>query len=234
MNLLDQLDQEEKPKRQLYACLDKESGKTFFASFIDQRGMHIDLRSSWTAVRGKAIILMPVPESWTGSDYSSEQILNASNSFEANVSRAEGRGQFQVRLLSYDQQDIVDQLHSGSRKDFLILEQSKVGKIVILKLSGRVSVESVGRIQSAVRAESGKKRLVLLDARELTSISSASLGMLHTIVKEELANGLILTILVKPQSRVEGEIMESRILDIASMHNEYEVAVASLLRSILD
>jgi len=234
MSAHEQFEQEEKPKRQLYACLDKESGKTFFASYVDQRGMHIDLRSSWTTVRGKTLILMPVPDTWTGSDIYPDQILNSPNSFEANVSRAESRGQFQVRMLSFDQQDIVEHLHTGIRKDYLVLEQSRAGIVDIIKLSGRVSVESVGRIQSALRAESGKKRLILLDARDLISISSASLGMLNTIVKEEMAKGLVLNFLVKPKSRAEGEIIESRILDIAPMHDEYDVAVASLLQSILD
>jgi hypothetical protein len=227
-------EEKQKQKRQLYACLDKESGKTFFASFTDQRGMYIDLVSSWNAVRGKAILLLPVPDNWKGGDFTPTQIQKSPDVMEANVSRAVGRGQFQVRVLSLAQQDIVEQIHTGHRKDNLILERSHVGKIDILKLTGRISVESVGRIQSALRTEPCDRRLVLMDARELVSISSSSLGMLHTIVKEEMKNGLYLNFLVKTKSRVESEIMESRILELAPMHDEYEVAVTFLLQSIID
>lgn len=225
---------EDKQKRQLYACLDKDSGKTFFASYTDQRGPHIDLVSSWTAVRGKTILMLPIPDNWKGGDFTPAQILDSSGVMEANVTRAVGRGQFQVRVLSLAQQDIVEQIHTGHRKDNLVLEQSHIGKIDLIKLTGRVGVESVGRLQSALRTDPCDRRLVLLDVRELVSISSASLGMLHTIVKEEMKNGLYFNFLVKAKSRVESEIAESRILELAPMHDEYEVAVAFLLQSILD
>lgn len=227
-------DSEDKSKRQLYACLDKESGKTFFASFISQRGYHIDLRSSWVTSRGKSIILMPVPDNWDGKEFDPAQIRESPDAREGNVSRADSRGQIQIRLLTNDQMDILDQLHSGRNRDQMILEQSHAGKIDILKLAGRVSMESLGRLQSALRTEPGTQRLVLMDMRELGTIPSACLGMLHTLLREEKDNGLVFNFLVKSNSRLETELEESRVLDLAPMHDEYETAVAYLLRAILD
>ncbi len=225
---------EEEQKRQLYACLDNESQKTFFASFIDQRGAYIDLSSSWKTSRGKAVRLMPLPKLWNGQEISSKEIIESSTSFDAHISRAESRGSFQVRLISVNQQDIIEEMRHGANRDNLILEQSKAGMIDILKLGGRVSVASMGRLQSALGGNTGEKRLVLLDMRELVMIPSSCLGVLHKIITEEIEKGLVVNILIKPETRVEEEIAQSRILDLADMHEEYETAVAFLLQSILD
>ncbi len=225
---------EEEQKRQLYVCVDKESQKTFFASFIDQRGSYLDLSSSWNTSRGKVIFLMPTPASWNGEQISSTEIMESNTSFEAHVSRAESRGTFQVRVISVNQQDIIEEMRHGAHRDNLILEKSKAGMIDILKLGGRVSVESMGRIQSALGGNTGKKRLVLLDMRELVTIPGSCLGVLHKILTEEMEKGLVVCFLIKPETRIEEEISESRVHDLAEMHDEYDTAVAFLLQSILD
>jgi anti-anti-sigma regulatory factor len=225
---------EEEQKRQLYACLDKESQKTFFASFVDQRGSYIDLSSSWKTSRGKALTLMPLTPAWNGEEISLKEIMESNTSFEAHVSRAESRGSFQIRLLSNNQQDIIEEMRHGAHRDNLILEQSKAGMIDILKLGGRVSVESMGRLQSALRTNTEGKRLVLLDLRELIMIPGTCLGVLNKILMEEMEKGLVVNFLIKPDSRVAEEIAESRVHDLAAMHEEYETAVAFLLQSILD
>ncbi len=226
--------QGEKPKRLLYACLDVESGQTFFASFIDRRGLQIELRSSWIASRGKSVILMPVPNDWNGTEFTPDEIRQSTESFEAHVSRAESRGQFQVRIFSCDQQDLLDQIQTGRRVDHLSLDTVRVGMIEVIKLSGRVSVESIGRIQNVLRTDPGEHRLVLLDVRELITIPTNCLGLLITLFKEQMENGLIFNFLVKPGSRVEDEIEASKILTLTTIHDAYDMAVAHLLQASID
>ncbi|MBN2325663.1 MAG: STAS domain-containing protein [Candidatus Omnitrophica bacterium] len=234
MNSLRRFDQEEKPIRQLYACLDVESGEIFYASFINQRGSYMEMRSSQKLARGKEIHMAPVPENWDGTKHTPDDIQNYPQKLSGHVSRAESRGQFQISLVTQDQQDAVDQIYSGGHRDTLEIEQIRAGMIEIIKLSGRISVDSMGRLQSILRSRPGETRLVLLDVRQLISIPNSCLAMLHTLIKNEMEHGLLVNFLAKPFSRVQEEIKDSRILDVCPLHEEYEIAAAYLIQSIID
>ncbi|MGC9326032.1 MAG: hypothetical protein ACP5I1_00215 [Candidatus Hinthialibacter sp.] len=226
--------EEEKSTRQLYVCLDVENGEIFYASFINQRGANMEMRSSQQLARGKEIHMAPVPESWDGTKHTPDDILNYPQKLSGHVSRAESRGQFQISLVTHDQQDAVDQIYAGGHRDALEINHTRAGMIEILKLSGRVSVDSMGRLQSILHCPQGETRLVLLDVRQLISIPNSCLVMLHTFIKDEMKHGLIANFLVKPFSRVQAEIKDSRILDVCPMHEEYEIAAAYLMQSIID
>ncbi len=216
------------PLKKLYACLDKESQKTFFASMVEQKGTTAELRSSHTISQGDVLLLKPVEEGWDGKPFSPSDISNAPDVLEGNVTRAEGRGVFFIRMLSFAEQDIAQQVRTGKlSKDNLRIERSEAGLIATVKLQGRIAMESATKIKPYITKS--EQTCILLDFTGLSYIAKNSINMLYLSLKDAWEDGKHLSILVNPSSSVEESIADSKIREIADIQRDRDEAVAALI-----
>ncbi len=220
--------------RQLVVCLEQDSGQVFYASLSERKDWQAKLRTTWEVKQGDTLFLLPVPPDWTGGAFSPHEIRNSNQVMEAQVNRMEKRGTYHIRIRTNEQQEIVDRVRCGLiREDRLTIEWVRAGKVDIYKLSGRLGVKSVLRLQSTLRKHPLDRRLVLLDLTKLLLIAGSCVGMLYTILKEERERGLVLDILEKPEGRVHQVIANTKIPEVVPVFSVYEDAVTCLLRTIL-
>ncbi|HPO98970.1 MAG TPA: hypothetical protein PLX83_00145 [bacterium] len=224
----------EQKARQLVVCLQADSGQVFYASLSKLNDFQAMLRTTYEMEQGVTLFLMPVPSDWTGGAFSPQQIRDSEQRMEAQVNRRERRGMYHIRIRSNEQQEIVERVRCGLfREDRLTIDWVRAGKVDIYKLSGRLGVQSVLRLQSTLRKHPEDHALVLLDLTHLTWIAGSCMGMFYTILKESREQALVLGILVKPEGRIHQVITNSKIPEVVPVFSVYEEAVAWLLRTIL-
>lgn len=218
------------PDNKLHVCLNKESQEVFFASMSDRKDFHANLRSSHAIEKGASLIMMEAPPDWDGKPIPPETIAKSSKSFEAHVIYNEGRGSFRVRILSGDQKDMVERVRSGSiKKNILHASIREVGAIYELGLKGRLGVDSVGKIQRALRELPEKVKPLLIDFAGVTNISNDCFGVLIETLEGYREKGLAINILVPAESRIEEVMTGSRLSAIIEVYNDREQAVTALL-----
>jgi len=224
----------ERITRQLVVCLEQNSGEVFYASLSERKDWQAKLRTTWEVKQGDTLFLLLVPPDWNGGAFSPHDIRNSDQVMEAQVNRMEKRGTYHIRIRTNEQQEILDRVRCGLiRDDRLVIDCVQAGKVDIYKLTGRLGVQSVLRLQSTLRKHPLNRRLVLLDLTKLLLIAGSCVGMLYTILKEERDRGLVMDILNKPEGRVHQVIANSKIPEIVPVFSVYEDAVACLLRTIL-
>ncbi len=224
----------ERITRQLVVCLEQNSGEVFYASLSERKDWQAKLRTTWEVKQGDTLFLLLVPPDWNGGAFSPHDIRNSDQVMEAQVNRMEKRGTYHIRIRTNEQQEILDRVRCGLiRDDRLAIDCVRAGKVDIYKLTGRLGVQSVLRLQSTLRKHPLNRRLVLLDLTKLLLIAGSCVGMLYTILKEERDRGLVMDILNKPEGRVHQVIANSKIPEIVPVFSVYEDAVACLLRTIL-
>lgn len=216
------------PLKKLYACLNKENHETFFASMVDQKGTMAEMRTSHAINQGDVIALVPVEEGWDGQPFNPSDILGSNQTVEGNVTRAEGRGVFFLRMLSFAEQDVANQVRTGQlSKDNLKIESTEAGLVVTVKLQGRLAMESATRLKPHVNPQS--HNMVLLDCTGLSYIAKNSINMFYLSLKEAWENSKHICVLVNPGSSVEEMIQDTKIAEIADIQSDRDEAIASLL-----
>ncbi len=219
----------------LHVCLDRKSSTVFFASMTFRKGLQAEMRSSTDIEKGQSFLMIPVPEGWDGETITSKQITDSQQVMEANVNRTEGRGVFQVRILSGDAQVVVDQVRSGlTSDDNLRISIVDAGMVSTAVLTGNLGVKSVSTIQRTLRELPENRRLVLLDFRSVAVMSKSGIAMLYTIIKELAEHGFVMKSLVESQSTADEKLSESRISEITDIFHDRDHAVAALLSEMLD
>lgn len=222
-------------ERKLHICIDKGTGDVFFASMVGRKNLQADMRTSYQIEKGKSLIMMPVPEGWNGETIEKETIQSSPDSFEAHVTRMEGRGSFTVRIMSDDQRYLADLYrsgvyHEGSTK----VEVSEAGLVVTIKMIGNYGTHSAIRLESAIRDLAKKQKLVLLDLTDLTYHISSGLGMLYTVIKTACEKGLKIHILAKPDTRMRSALLESKVDQMAKVYSDRDSAIAGLLMNTIE
>ncbi|MDP8246180.1 MAG: STAS domain-containing protein [Candidatus Hinthialibacter antarcticus] len=218
------------PDNKLYICVNKENQEVFFASMINRKDFHANLRSSHAIDKGMSLIMIEAPPDWDGKPIPAESITKSSKSFEAHVIYNEGRGSFRVRILSGDQKDMVERVRSGSiKKNILSVKVREVGAIYELDLKGRLGVDSVGKIQRALRELPEKIKPLLFDFAGVTHISNDCFGVLSETLESYREKGHAINILVPPDSHIEEVMSKSRLSAIIEVYSDREQAVTALL-----
>lgn len=216
------------PLKKLFACLNKDNNEIFFASMVMQKGTMSEFRSSYNVNQGDVLILMPVEEGWNGNPFTPSDILNSSDTLEGNVTRAEGRGAFILRMLSFAEQDVANQVRTGQiSKDNLKIDSSEAGFVLTVKMQGRVAMESATRLKPYLNPEN--QNMILIDCLELSYVAKNSVNMLYLSLKDAWENGKHVCLLVTPNSAVEEMLRDSKIQDFADIQTDRDEAIAGLL-----
>lgn len=216
------------PLKKLYACLNKESQQTFFASMVDQKGTMAEMRSSYAVNQGDVILLKPVEEGWNGKPFAPNEITGSTQTLEGNVTRAEGRGVFFVRVLSFAEKDIANQVRTGQiSKDNLKIESSAAGLVVTIRMQGRLAMESATRLKPFLTTPD--QNLLLIDCTGLSYVAKNSVNMLYLTLKEAWESGKHISMLVNPESSVEEMLRDSKIREIVDIQYNRDEAVAGLI-----
>lgn len=221
--------------RALHVCLDRESGRLFFAALENRRPGEANFRSSHPVEKGMILLMMPVPLEWDGEPIERAVLEKSSKAFEANVIRMEGRGAFKVRILSHDQQDVMARVRAGMiSSDNLKFMLDEVGAIQALRLQGRIGLKSAAKIQGLLRSIPPDKRsMVLIDMSGILHFSKGSMGMFSAVIKEAIEDGYHIKILVQPDSVIEETLAHSKIPKFVGVYNDREEAVKALLMNSL-
>lgn len=226
---------EKEQEKRLYVCLDRGSGQIFYASMVSRDGSQAEMRSSWEIEKGMSILMRPVPENWGGQSFGVGDIKDHPESMEASISRTEGRGAFFIRILTFDELDIVNRMRTGQlREDALKITVSVAGLVATIKMEGGVGIESAAKIQGVLREFPTTRQLILLDMSRLAHFGTGGVAMLYMVLKEAAAEGRVINILVKPGSRIEEILSKSKIETIAAVFDNRESAVTALLKSTLE
>lgn len=189
------------------------------------------MRSSAKVDKGCSLLMRPIPEDWKGEKYTADQIRECSETIEASVTRTEGRGVFQVRLFTFDEQDIVNRIRTGQmREDCMKVVTVDAGMVTTLKIEGGVSMESAARMQRILRDLPKNRNLILLDMTQLSYFGSNGVAMLYMVLKDQLDKRNI-CILVKPDSRIQDLLNKSKIESVSSIFDNRESAVMALLQT---
>ncbi|MBZ0258356.1 STAS domain-containing protein [bacterium] len=214
----------------LYVCLNKEKQEVFHASLVDRKDFHANLRTSYSIEKGMTLMMMEVPEDWDGKPFEPQTLAKSSKAFEAHVIYTEGRGAFRVRMLSGEQKDMVDRVRSGSiKKNILHATLREVGAIYEVDLKGRLGVDSVGKIQRALRDLPEKIKPILFDFGGVAHIAKDCFGVFGELLETYKEKGHAISILVPPDSRVEEIMANSRLSAVIEVYNDREQAVTALL-----
>lgn len=205
----------------------------FFAALEAKKGEQADFRSSQSVDKGETLLMMPVPPGWNGEHIERSTLENSIKAFEAHVMRTEGRGQFKVRILSHDQQDLMARMRSGiAGDDHLKHTFEQVGAIQVIHLEGRIGTQSAAKLQSLYQQlPAGPKKPVLLDFTEVIHISKHSLGMLLTVFKDLHQQGFVSKALVRKDSVIEDLLTHSKVVNYIGVYHDREAAVEALLLS---
>lgn len=218
------------PSNQLYVCVNKVNHDVFFASMAKQKDMTADFRTSYGIDKGMSLMVMPVPDDWKGGDYEPDDIIGSKNALEAHVIYTEGRGQFRIRILSGDQQDMVDRVRSGSMKENVLrVEVKEIGAIYEVLLKGRLGVDSVGKVQRALRGLPDKVKPLLFDFSGVTYMAKDSFGVLSEMFEHYRGRGYAMSILVPAESRAAEILGSSRLSAMIEIYSDREQAVTALL-----
>jgi anti-anti-sigma factor len=171
---------------------------------------------------------MPVEDGWDGKPFKPSDITGSTQSIEGNVSRAEGRGVFFVRMLSFAEQDVANQVRTGQlSKDNLKIESSEAGLVVTIKLQGRLAMESATRLKPYLNPQN--QNMILLDCTGLSYVAKNSVNMLYLNLKEAWENNKHICLLINSGSSVEDMLRDSKISDITDIQTDRDEAVAGLL-----
>ncbi|RJP27106.1 MAG: hypothetical protein C4527_13965 [Candidatus Omnitrophota bacterium] len=220
--------------KKLYVCLDKETEAVFYASMIMDSGSQAEMRTSHEVGKGMLLLMMPVPEEWDGGRITAQLIQENPETVEAQINRTEGRARFNVRIFSRDERELADMVRAGRISNkFLKIETIEAGIITTFKVSGRLVVESVGRLQPVLKSLPEDKKLILLDLTTLSFIAGASVNILYVMLEEAIQQKRLIKILAKPESRVWETIIDSKIQTITTTYTNREEAVAALLQETL-
>ncbi|MBI1388047.1 MAG: hypothetical protein GC154_06325 [bacterium] len=218
------------PENKLHVCLNKETREVFFASMVDRKDLHADLRTSYNIDKGMTLLIMPIAEDWKGGTIAADAIVNSTKSIEAHVIRTEGRGAFRVRMLTGDQKDIAERVRSGGlRGNRLAVDVQEVGAIFEIRLSGRIGVDSVGKIQRAVKGLPANTKPILFDMTEVVYLGKDSFGVFSELIDELREKGHPMSILVEPESRSQELVSSSRLAGLVDVFDDREKAVTTLL-----
>jgi anti-anti-sigma regulatory factor len=221
--------------KKLHVCLDKEKKSVFFASVIGRKGANLEVRSSADLRKGMELLMMPVPESWDGEKIEIREIEANTETFNATVSRIEGRGSYQIRTLSFDERNLMDRYRAG--KSFIVNLESDIvtaGMVTTIKLEGMINLDTVAQLQSQIRKVPEDQSLILIDLTKLSSLAKSSVGMMCMIFKEELRSHRKFAILAHPNTEIHDALLDSKISNYASIYINRDEAVAALLRQTLD
>lgn len=221
-------------KRQLYACAERGGSGVFYASLIEQKGSIAEMRSSNPVETGAILKLIPLGGDWDGTPVPRSEIEDAPGALEANVIRREGRGAFHIRILSHEEQNVAERIRAGSlSEDKLKIETERAGLITTAKLTGRMGLESVTRLQTVLAGPQSRDQLVLLDLTGLIYMAQKSLGLLRITLRKAMERGVQMTILVRDESPVAELIESSTLCQLVEIHHSRDEAAASLLRKTL-
>ncbi len=220
--------------KKLYVCLDKESEEIFYASMVLDSGLQADMRTSYEVKKGMLLLMMPVSEEWDGGVITEKIIQENPETVEAQINRTEGRGKFNVRIFTRDEREIADMVRAGriSYKT-LKIETMEAGLISTIKVSGRLVVETVGRLQPVLRAIPAEKKLILLDFTSISFIANTSLNMLYLMLEESIQKKRIIKILAQEESKIYEILTDSKISTLISIHTDRDEAVAALLQETI-
>ena len=126
----------QKEARNVFCLSESDSEAIFFASMIYRSGTRAHMRSSFDVQKGDALLIAPVPET-ERKQYTAEAVKSSRDKVEAHVNRVEGRGTYHVRLVSCNEQDILNRVRTGQiKEDYLKIEPMQAGLITTLRLTG--------------------------------------------------------------------------------------------------
>lgn len=220
--------------KKLYACQERENKEVFYASMLSKNGSLADMRTSTEVKKGMHLMLMPIAEGWNGEIISADQILKSDEAFEATVMRVQGRGSFQIRIISLDELDKINRIRTG-KAGLSNLESEIVtaGMIATIKLAGRMDINSSAHVQAVIKKVPEKYKLILFDVTKISILGHSAVAMLMMLLKEELKDRRF-SFLVKAGTEVEDSLLESKISLLGSVFSDRDVAITFLLKESLD
>lgn len=192
------------------------------------------MRSSFDVQKGDALLIAPVPETWNGKQYTAEAVKSSRDKVEAHVNRVEGRGTYHVRLVSCNEQDILNRVRTGQiKEDYLKIEPMQAGLITTLRLTGGLGIEAAARFQKILREYGKEHPLILIDLTQLFSFATGGVGMFYLILKEAVEKNQKICVCVEQDSRVEEMLVNSKVVDTVPVYDNREKCVTVLLQGMI-
>lgn len=213
--------------KQLFACTDQKADAVFFASMVDRSDQAATMRSSTHVDKGMTLSMYPVPATWDGGAIPAETIAESSETLTAQVSRIEGRGEFQVRLLTAHAESVIRQFRGQASQEAQAVV-SYAGEVATVAVRGKLSVSGAAVIESSLRAAIREKQKIILDLSGLDLIASNSIGVLVTFLREiEKKHVVALRLLVPPDSAMQELLEQMNLKTALQVHADRDQAVAS-------
>jgi anti-anti-sigma factor len=179
--------------------------------------------------------MMPVPKGWDGEAIEKEKILGHVGSFQALTNRTEGKGCYQLRIISHDDHQLMQRMRLGkTNEETLSIDIKHAGMVTTFHLAGGIGVTSAAKLQTAIMELPDENNLILLDCTRLSYFVKTGSGILHTVLKSVSKKGKVIHIVVKPNSHIQETLVNSKIDQEFAIFDNREDAVSSLLATTIE